>query len=217
MLKGIVFDLDGTLVDSLKVSFDAFNHGIVGCGGRQHTPQEIMRYFGTGEGQIFAQIVGEERAEEAYELSRAFTEENMGKVPLHDGIDQLLELCRGSSVPIAIVTGRSWPTTEIILKHHGLLDRFITVIASDHVNSSKPSPEGLRLALSRMGLEPGEAVYVGDSPMDVMAAHRAGTLSVAALWDLLAKREHLAPMGPHHWAVSPAEVWTLWRKLSGSS
>lgn len=214
MLKGIVFDLDGTLVDSLSATFDAFNHGITQMGGRRHTPAEIMEYFGPGEREIFAQIVGRERAPRAYELCKAYMDENLGRAPLHGGVEELLENLKAAGVPISIVTGRSWDTTELILKHHRLLDRFVTVVANDHVDSPKPSPEGIRLALGRMRLEPSEVFYVGDSWVDIRAARSAGCPGVAALWDLMAAREHLAPHDPHHWAEKPAEIWELWEKLS---
>jgi HAD superfamily hydrolase (TIGR01549 family) len=211
-LKGILFDLDGTLVDSLSVTFEAFNHGIVEQGGRRHTPHEIMAYFGPGEDKIFTRIVGPERAPAAYAACKAYLDENLDQVPLHAGVPELLEELRSSGVPVSIVTGRSWDTTEVILRHHRILEQFVTVIANDHVGSPKPSPEGIRLALSRMKLAPTEAIYVGDSWVDIRAARSAGTESVAALWDLLAKREELTPHDPHHWAERPIEILELWRK-----
>ena len=205
-VKGVVFDLDGTLVDSLKTTFDAFNHGIVLCGGRAHTPDEIMQYFGPGEREIFAQIVGPERAVEAYAACRRYLDEHIEDVPLHDGVDAMLDELSGRRVPISIVTGRSWNTTEVILRHHGILNRFVTVIANDHVPLPKPSPHGIQLALQRMAFRPEEISYIGDSAVDVQAAHSAGARSVAALWDRLASREALAQHFPHHWASHPSEL-----------
>lgn len=209
-LRGIVFDLDGTLIDSLALTFDAFNHGILSQGGKRHTPQEIMKYFGTGEDRIFAAILGEDKAAPAYDACRIYQDENLHKMPLHHGTGELLETLKSTGVPISIFTGRSWTTTEMILKHHRLLDRFVTVVANDHVGLPKPSPEGLHLALSRMKLSPEEVFFVGDSPADMMAARTAGARGVAALWDLLADRVLMEPYEPHHWAKSPAEVWEFW-------
>ena len=210
-IKGFVFDLDGTLVDSLGTTFDAFNHAIVQSGGKKHTPAEIMAHFGTGESQIFAKILDEERAESAYALSRSYMDENMGTVPLHDGIGDLLEKLKSSNIPISIFTGRSWDTTKIILTHHGLLDRFITIVANNHVTKPKPSPEGLVLALSRMKLMPHEVFFVGDSPVDIIAGKEAGSPSIAALWDLIAQKTLLEPCEPDHFANHPLHVWDIWK------
>ena len=216
IMRGIIFDLDGTLVDSLSVTFRAFNHGITQLGGREHTPQELMKYFGPGEGEIFAQILGADKARDAYQACMAYTDAHLGDVPLHSGIKELLDRLRSERVPVSIVTGRSWDTTELILKHHGLLSRFVTVVANDHVASPKPAPEGILLALSRMGFEPHEVFYVGDSPVDMVAARLAKSSGVAALWDLLAKRESLEAAKPHHWAKAPGEVWEIWERQSTS-
>jgi HAD superfamily hydrolase (TIGR01509 family) len=208
-VKGIVFDLDGTLVDSLPTTFEAFNHGIVKCGGRPHSPSEIMGYFGAGEGEIFAQILGRDRAQEAYAASRSYLDQNLDRVPLHEGVEELLNSLQSRGIPISIVTGRSWNTTEVILKHHSLLERFVTIIANDHVEKPKPSPLGIQLALSRMQIDPNHAIYAGDSHVDILAARAAGSRAVAALWDRIASREALAIHAPHHWALHPLELIDL--------
>jgi len=206
MLKGILFDLDGTLVDSHSMTFDGFNAAIVAHGGKTLTPQEIMRFFGPGEGEIFARIVGQENAVSAYAHYRRFAEENLASMPLHAGIIELLDLVRSLKIPTSIVTGRSWTTTEMILKHHGLLDRFVAVIANDHVPSPKPSPAGLKLALSRMGVQAETTAYVGDSWVDMRAAKLAGMPAVAALWDLTARHEDLETHAPVLCAAHPRDI-----------
>lgn len=213
-IQAILFDLDGTLVDSLGATFEAFNIGIQSQGGKPLKPKEILAHFGPGETEIFAKILGRDRAAGAYGAARTYMQENMGRVPLHPGVDELLIKIRESGVPTSIITGRNWETTELILKHHGILDLFKTVIANDHVSQPKPSPEGLLLAMARHGLQPEETIYVGDSPADVLAARSSGAQAVAAVWDLLATREKLSPYEPHHYAEHPADVWKLWLGLS---
>jgi HAD superfamily hydrolase (TIGR01509 family) len=216
VLKGILFDLDGTLVDSLSATFESFNRGIEAVGGRRLTPQEILKHFGGGEAGIFARIVGPDKADTAFAACRAYVDEHLADVPLHAGVPELLERLHGAGVPTGIFTGRSWETTELILRHHGLLDRFRTVITSDHVSQPKPAPEGIHTALRRMGLEPHDVIYVGDTWMDLRAAQLAGAGAVAALWDLLADRRVLESFSPHHLCEKPDEVWSLWMKLTGA-
>ncbi len=209
-VRGVVFDLDGTLVDSLSVTFAAFNHGIVSQGGIQHEPLELMKYFGPGEDKIFAAILGcERKAEDAYLACRQYLDDNLDRVPLHSGILDLLEELKRRSIPISIFTGRSWNTTEVILKYHGMLDRFVTVIANDHVGNPKPSPEGLHLALTRMNMEPSEVLFVGDTWTDMRAAQSAGARGIAALWDLMADRDQMAAYAPYHYVERPAEILQL--------
>lgn len=151
-LKGIVFDLDGTLVDSFGLTLKAFNHALASQGEKQRTADEIMRFFGPGERQIFAAMLGSEaKAQAAYAAYRSYVDENLSQALLHAGVTELLEGLGSAGLPVSIFTGRSWATTEIILRHHRCLERFVTIVAHDHVTSAKPSPEGLLLALRRMG------------------------------------------------------------------
>ena len=146
---------------------------------------------------------------EAYAACRAYLDQNINRVPLHDGVGDLLAQLKARQIPIAIVTGRSWNTTEVILKHHGILGDFVTIIANDHVERPKPAPLGIQLALTRMKMDPDEIVYVGDSHVDIMAARAAGSRAVAALWDRVASRERLAVYDPHHWATHPSQLLDL--------
>jgi len=214
MLKGVIFDMDGTLIDTLSHSFEAFNHGFTQYGAKRHTPQEILAYFGPSEGDIFSRVVGVENGKKAYQAFRQYMDEHVTEMPIHSGIEELLAVLEENKIPFSIFTGRSWDTTEIILRHHGLLERFVTIVTSSHVGLSKPSPEGLYLALSRMKLEPSEVLFVGDSPSDLQVAHAAGSTGVAALWDVMAKREDLAPHRPHHWAETPMAVWEIFQQRS---
>jgi HAD superfamily hydrolase (TIGR01549 family) len=207
--RAVVFDLDGTLVDSLPTTFEAFNQGILACGGRAHTPQEIMKYFGPSESVIFGKILGEDRAAEAYAHARAYLDQNMGSVTMFEGVLELLRELRQKQVPMAIVTGRGWDSTQMILEHHGLEQFFETVIANDHVPEPKPAPHGIQLALSRLKLAASEIIYVGDSTVDIIAARAAGSYGVAALWDSRAQREKLIQVDPHYLAEHPSELIQL--------
>lgn len=210
-LKGIVFDMDGTLIDSLASTFSAFHHAFKAVGARPHSRAEIARYFGRGEDQMLKALLGPEQGARAYEALKDFTSQNLNEVILHEGISALLDQLHTERVPISIFTGRSWATTESILKHHGILDRFITVVADDHVSSPKPSPEGLLLALTRMKLAPEQILFVGDSHFDMQAARACGAPGVAATWDGLADEEKLKMFEPKHWAKHPSDVWKIWK------
>ncbi len=212
--KGILFDLDGTLIDSLSMTFDAFNHGVTRFGGMALTPMEISAHFGPGEDKIFEKLVGPEKAPAAYLASIEYTNANLHRVPLHDGIAELLENLRRTKIPLAIVTGRSWSTTEILLKHHGLLGAFKTIIANDHVPRPKPFPDGVKLASDHLNTTPEHTWFIGDSPVDMLAARSAGSLGIAALWDVTADRERIAVGEPGFWAKEPRDIVGLLKETS---
>lgn len=208
-LKGVVFDLDGTLVDSLKVTFEAFNHGIVAAGAEPPSAEKLSSYFGPGEDKIFEAIVGKTLAPIAYKACRDFLNERLQEVPLHAGVLEMLDELKSRNMPISIFTGRSWNTTEIILNHHNLNERFVSVVANDHAPKPKPSGSGLLLTAKKMQLEPNELLYVGDSAVDIYAAHSAGSLSAGALWDDRANRQQLVNARAHHLLIKPGDLFQL--------
>ncbi|MGK5088671.1 HAD family hydrolase [Bdellovibrionota bacterium FG-2] len=212
--KGILFDLDGTLIDSLSMTFDAFNHGVTRFGGPPLTHQEISSHFGPGEDKIFEKLVSMKKAQAAYQASIDYTNANLHRVPLHEGIAELLKNLKGTKIPLAIVTGRSWNTTEILLKHHDLLGTFKSVIANDHVPRPKPYPDGVKLASEHLKTSPEHTWFIGDSPVDMLAARSAGSIGIAALWDYTADREKLAIGEPNYWAKEPSEIVALLQSTS---
>lgn len=208
-IKGLVFDLDGTLIDSLAVTIDAFNHGIMHFGHTKKSSQEILAYFGPGEGEIFSKILGPENSPTAYAVARAHMDAYVGKIPLHEGVKELLEGVKSLGLPYSIFTGRGQETTEMILNHHGIREEFVTVVTSDHVDQPKPSPEGLYKCLKKMKMKPEDVFFIGDSPVDMQAARSSGAIGVAALWDLMSVRSSMEAWTPAHYAEKPKTIWEI--------
>lgn len=206
MLKGIVFDLDGTLVNSLKATFDGFNHTFQAFGAPALTPKEIMTHFGPGEKQIFEKVLGLKCGLKAQQTYHDYTRSRMHESPLFDGVSELLHACQELSLPVSIVTGRGRDGTKIILEHHQIFDRFVSVICHEDVSNSKPSPEGILKAVGAMGLKPSEIAYVGDMWVDIRAAKKAGSLAISVTWDPIHDPEVCKLEEPHLVMNTPYEL-----------
>ena len=209
MLKGILFDLDGTLVDSLNLTFKGFNEVFQTYGQPPKTPQEILGLFGPGEVKIFEKCVGAENAQQALEQFVHYTRSRVSEAPLFDGAREVLETCERLGLKIGIVTGRGRESADLILKHHGIRHHFPIVVTHDDVSSSKPSPEGIHLALKHLELSPEQAVYVGDMWMDVRAAKRAGCRAISATWDLAYDHESVTREMPDRFCDSLRGLFPL--------
>lgn len=207
--SGIIFDCDGTLVDSLGPALESFNYALERMGAPGHTPEQIKKFFGASGDRILTSLLGGDRARglQAFEHYKEHQTELAKTVRMHDGIAELLDQCLAARVPIGIVTGRHAEDLEIILKPHGISSRFLCLVSDNMVENSKPAPDGILLAASLMKLDPRECFYVGDSSMDIRAANGARAMGVAALWDQLAKREEMAAERPYLMAETPARVW----------
>jgi HAD superfamily hydrolase (TIGR01509 family) len=207
-LKGIIFDFDGTLINSLSEAATSFHHAIAAVGERPRTIEDIKKHFGRGADQILIQVLeDQEKGRLAFEHYKEHQREAAPLVHLHEGIAELLNKIMSEKVPTAIVTGRHTDDLEIMIARHKIRERFIAIVCDNNVSNPKPHPDGLHLALEKMGLKPFEAMYVGDSPMDVLAALAAGCTAVAALWDGLAERQHFAAHPPHLYAEKPSQLW----------
>jgi HAD superfamily hydrolase (TIGR01509 family) len=183
-LAAVVFDLDGTLVDTRSAVASAHNAS--------------FGAFGLVDQLLGRVPPGAER--DAYHRRLA---ELASKLAPYPGI---LELLEHVPVPVAIVTGASREAAEIVLGATGLRGLFDVIVSDDDVRRPKPDPEGLRLACARLGVEPDRAAYVGDLPGDVAAARACGALAVGAAWSA-----HAAVAGADHVLRRPEELLTLLR------
>lgn len=208
--RAIVFDLDGTVINSLSLTFAGLDHAFIQLGMRPPSAAEISKYFGRGELDILRQLLPEEQAVQAMAHYSRYLTERCHQADLHQGIRALLDRLKADAVPVALFTGRGRSTTEILLDHHKLHPHFKMIVTHDDVTDPKPSPEGLNKIGIGLGLSPAELLFIGDSPLDIRAAHYAGSVGIAALWDGLARREELEHYKPHYFAKSPGEIWDIW-------
>jgi HAD superfamily hydrolase (TIGR01549 family) len=208
MKRGIIFDCDGTLINSIGKTMESFQYALRQVDKKIYTDNEIKKYFGSGADRIFLNLLKDKKkSEAAFEYYLAHQLELAQEIDLHYGISELLDVIQENIIPTAVVTGRHARDLEIVLARHELSPRFVTLIADNDISKSKPSPEGILLAAKRMGLDPADTFYVGDSIIDLQAARAAGSKSIAALWDDLTVLEEMENAQPDFIAHTPMEVW----------
>ena len=208
MKYGIIFDCDGTLIDSLGQALESMNYALNKVGEESRTPEEIKRFFGTGADRIFFGLLQDEnKAQQAFSVYLEHQIELANRTKLHTGVKELLDLLAEQKVPMGLVTGRHSKDLEIVLAPHHLADYFVTLITDDQLANSKPAPDGIILASQRMGILPTQTFYIGDSSFDIKAAHAAGSIPIAALWDSFANVHELSQENPKWMAKSPHDVW----------
>lgn len=213
MKHGIIFDCDGTLVHSLGQALESFNYALAAVGEAPRSPEAIKAYFGAGADRILMRMVGDEaRGLLAFQHYIDHQAQLAEQTQLHTGVRELLDLLVAEQVPMAVVTGRHERDLEVLLKPHNLADYFVTLIADNQAARSKPAPDGVLMAAERMGLRPENTLYVGDAIYDLQAAHGAGSLPVAALWDPMAIPAELEAERPACMAETPADVWHFYQK-----
>ena len=210
--RGIIFDCDGTLVDSLAQALESFNYALEKVGSKSRTPTEIKRYFGAAADRILLNLLNDKTlALKAFEIYLDHQTELAENTKLHPGVRELLDRLAEEKISMAVVTGRHERDLEIVLKPHKLSDYFTALVTDNHLPQSKPAPDGILLAAKKMGIPASQTFYVGDSIVDIQAARSAGSVSVAALWDVLAKPQEMIAENPKYVAQFPADVWSFFK------
>lgn len=192
----VLFDLDGTLIDSIGLLLDCVRHTFE---GRTPAPTEAEWIAGIGtplRKQLADWVESEEDADALTTRYRNYQRLHHDRLTTaYPGVvDMLTELERRGH-PMGVVTSKSNEMMDMGLVHVGL-DRFMkTKIGMDSCKIHKPDPFPVLLALEELGYSPDEAVFVGDSPHDIQSGNAAGVISIAALWGPFTK-EQLEPSKP---------------------
>ncbi len=180
MLRGFIFDLDGTLGDTLPVCYAAFRSTLAHFVGRTFTDREIAAMFGPCEEGILREWVPD-RSDEAMEMFlREYERAHERCEAPFDGVATILARLAEAGRPLGIVTGKGAQTARISLARMGLEEWFADVEAGSPGGGIKPA--AIRLILGRWGVEPTEAVYLGDTASDMRAAREVGMVAVGAAW-----------------------------------
>jgi pyrophosphatase PpaX len=194
-VQAILFDLDGTLIDTVELIRDSFRYATRTVLGHELPDEVTMRNVG----QPLAVQFRDMAPDHADELLRVYREYNMRR---HDELarpypgtsETLAELAR-RGMPMGVVTSKGTQATERGLDLFDLRRWLGVVVTADDVPVHKPDPYPLAFAASGLGSDLGYCMYVGDSPHDMQAAVSGDAIGVAALWGAFEARDLLAP-GP---------------------
>ncbi len=214
----LLFDLDGTLVDSLDLILESFRHACATHLGRvppdaewiagMGRPLDVqMRHFTADDEQV-ARLVAAYRGYQREHHDRLLRE--------FDGVRDTLGVLRQRGHPTALVTSKIVELAERALEFTGLREHLDVVIGCDICQRHKPDPEPVFLALERLGRTPAEAIFVGDSPHDVAAGNAAGVTTVAALWGPF-DRETLERAAPTYLLSRITDLPTLVERIEAAT
>lgn len=178
----VLFDLDGTLIDSGPLILASFRHATRSVLDRTIPAEELMAGVGGHGIEAQMRVFDEDRVDELVRVYREHNQRVYHDVRAFDGIPAVLERLHAQGRTMGVVTVKSRPTVDVTFQVLPLGGYFETVVAAEDTVRHKPDPEPLRLALDRLGADAGSAVYVGDSPFDIRAAKAAGMASVAVGW-----------------------------------
>lgn len=211
----VVFDLDGTVADTIGLIIASYEHAMCAVLGETPTQEESRGWIG----QTLTATFTARHPDRVAELTEAYTTWNRAHLAelLEDypGIPELLAALHAAGVRMGVATSKRRGAAQDTLRHAGLTDLPVTVAMED-TDVHKPDPAPLLLAVQRLGGAPAEAAYVGDAVVDVMAARAAGMAAIAVSWGA-ASRELLAAAGPDALVDTVEELRQLLLPTAGTS
>lgn len=211
-IKAVIFDLDGTIADTLPLCIKAFRQSVEPLINRSVSDAEIIATFGPSEeGTIMALAPNHYDKGVADYLHYYESLHTMCPVPF-EGMKELLQTLKEKGVRIAMVTGKGKHSTVISLKHFELTHYFEAIETGSPKGARKA--EGIQLILDGLtGIKNDEVIYVGDAPSDIIASRKVGIPVVAAAWAGTAEPEQLKELQPDElfYSINDFAEWLIAR------
>jgi len=195
--KALLFDLDGTLLDTAPDFITAVEKQLQIRGGQLLDGNLVRTSVTHGSVGIIESVYGIKQDNPQFEsLKEEFLELYLGniaeKTQLFDGLKSVLDSCEKHSIPWGIITNKPLKYTQPVLEALSMDQQSATTICPDHVTHPKPDPEGLLLACSEINLAPADCIYVGDHIRDIQAGKSAGMRTLAAGWGYIEENENIS-------------------------
>ncbi len=213
----VLFDLDGTIIDSIGLLLACMNHTFE---GRDPRPTEAEWIAGLGTPlpeQMTPFITSEEDRQQLIQRYRDFQHEHHDRLmATYPGVAETLADLKDRGHPMGVVTSKGNAMMDRGLRYIGA-DKYMRVaIGFDSCSIHKPDPFPVLLAVGKLGYTPSDSVFVGDSPHDIKAGNAAGVTTVAALWGPFA-REMLEPYKPSYFLDDISGLPALLDRIAGQS
>jgi pyrophosphatase PpaX len=187
----VLFDLDGTVVDSGGIILASMRHATKTVLEQDISDRELMAAVGGPGLEAQMHAFAPDRVEELVRVYREHNEPLHAELECCAGIDDVLVRLKAEGRRLGIVSAKRRLTVELAFARVPLAHLFDVVVGGDETERQKPEPDPLLLALDRLGAEAADAAYVGDSPFDMTAARAAGLYAVGVSWGRIHGRDAL--------------------------
>lgn len=206
----VLFDLDGTLVDSIDLIIDSYLHTFRTHGATEPTRAEILAGIGTPLRTIFRPYTANPAMMDAWIAT--YREFNLThhdtRVKAYPGVIDMVRSIRNAGMRTGLVTSKNHHGARRGLTLIGLDDAMEVVVGADDVVNPKPHPEPVTRALELLGMPAATCLFVGDSHHDVHCGRGAGVTTAGITWGPF-DRAHLEAASPDHYCATPAELLAI--------
>ncbi len=210
MYKTVIFDLDGTLLDTLDDLWISVNAALIACALPTRSREEVRAFVGNGIVKLMERATGEvspEVGERALEFFKTYYARHCeDNTKPYEGILPLLQACKDRGIRTAVVSNKADFATQRLVKRY--FGELISVAVGENEAGGvrkKPAPDSLFAVMARLGAKAEDTVYVGDSEVDIQTAKNAGVDCISVTWGFK-DREFLIKNGAVRLIDDPTEV-----------
>ena len=209
--KAVIFDLDGTLLDTLDDLADAVNHTLGEFNYPQRTKADIRRFLGNGIERLAKQVLPENVTENEFRhvfgvYKEYYTAHCQIKTKAYSGIAELLHSLKAKGYKLAIVSNKNAEAVEALNQTYFAKEVDVAIGQKAGIRK-KPAPDTVLMALQALSVDKAEAVYVGDSEVDKATADNTGMDVILVTWGFRDKTE-LEQLQPNYLVNKPQEILT---------
>ena len=214
MKQLVIFDLDGTLLNTIADLAASTNYALRGCGYPEHRVEEYLYFVGNGITKLFERALPEaaRTAENVAHMRTLFleyyTEHNTDHTRPYDGIVRLLDDLSARGIKLAVASNKYQAGTEKLIAHYFPQVPFVAVLGQREGVPTKPDPDIVYDIMQRAGVEKVDTLYVGDSDVDMCTARAAGVESAGVTWGFRG-RDELSRAGAAHLVDTPDGILHL--------
>ena len=211
MYDTYIFDLDGTLLDTLDDLAAAVNYALRQHGMPEHTREDVRRFVGNGVRLLMTRAIPDGEDNPLFEATfqtfrKYYMEHSLDTTRPYDGIPELLGELRARGKRVAVVSNKFYAATSELC-HHFFPDTVEVAIGEHEAEGirKKPAPDTVKEAFRQLGVDSRNAVYIGDSDVDLQTARNAGLPCISVLWGFR-DRAFLEAHGATTFVTTPEEI-----------
>ncbi len=206
-IKAVIFDLDGTIADTLPLCIAAFKKSIEPLLGAEISEQEIVATFGPSEEGTIRKLIPENEEAGVKSYLEHYAALHHTCTEPFEGIKDLLQYLKDKGVKLAMVTGKGVHSTKISLQQFGLIEYFNLLVTGKPEGPDKVN--GIRRVIKQLDIDVDHCIYVGDAPSDILASKEVGISIAAVAWAKTTDAKELLTLKPN-WIFYSVNEFKSW-------
>ena len=206
-IKAVLFDFDGTIMDTNTIILKSWQHTYQTVLGHDPDKAEILSTFGEPLEETMQKLFPDRDLAEMVNVYRSYQRHiYQDDIVMFPGTREVIEELKARGYLVAIVTSRFWSSTQQGLYKFDINEMIDAVVSAEDTTIHKPDPTPCLLCLEKLGIAADEAIMVGDSKFDILCARNAGVKSVLVSWSITVNDEQRKVLAPDYYITDAAQI-----------